>query len=103
MIVKFLPEYPSGGLHIEVSSDTLPDKMLSNLRAKAEKIIAEQSEAGNYHVRAVYDFFNELMKTNQLIPALGEVKRSWKLLKPGDTMRVLDDKGIVKFGMKNGD
>ena len=103
LVVKFLPDYPRGGLHIEVSSDTLPDKMMTNLWAKAEKIISEQSEAGNYHVRAVYDYFNELMKNNQLIPALGEVKWSWKLLKPGDTMRVIDDKGVVKFGMKNAD
>ena len=98
--MKYIEGYPSRPLYFKINSRTLPEKMISNFKKKVEEQLKGLSSEGKYQSRCVYDFFNNILKNNNLLPAMPEIREAKKLLRENEVMQANEKKGIVKFCLK---
>lgn len=103
--VQFTDAYPAEPLHVEVSSDTLPSKLVDKLQTMfREKLAKPESEGGlgtlgKPQVAAFYSYVDEMIHENQLLWATPEVRQVLALSKekPSFTVLVNDTEGTLKI------
>ncbi|CAI2371272.1 unnamed protein product [Moneuplotes crassus] len=98
LVIKFTKEYPNTPLSCQVKTRSLPLRLVEIIKKGADKKLQELAEEGKYQVLRIYDYYNELLEHNNLIPAWKEVQKAKKLLDPEkDSMKLFQKAGKVKY------
>lgn len=100
-MIKFTSEYPNTPLNCQVKTRSLPPRLVDLIKKGADKKLQELAEAGQHQVLRIYEYYNELLEHNNLIPAWKEIQRTRKLLNPSqDSMKLFQKAGKVKYLIK---
>lgn len=101
LIFRFTSEYPNTPLSCQVKTRTLPPKLVDIIKKGADKKLKELADEGKYQVLRTYEYYNEVLEHNNLIPAWREIQQVKKLLDPKkDTMKLFQKAGKIKFVIK---
>jgi hypothetical protein len=81
-----------------VKARSLPPKLVEIIRKGADKKLRELADEGKYQVMKIYEYYNDVMEHNNLIPAWKEIQQARKLLdSEKDSMKLFQKAGKVKY------
>ena len=98
LVFKFTSDYPNTPLNWQIKTRTLPPKLVEIIKKGAEKKTSELWEEGKYQVLKIYEYYNDVLEHNNLIPAWKEIQQVRKLLDPKkDSVKLFPKAGKVKY------
>ena len=87
-----------------MKSTTIPPKLNGLLAKKVEAHVAELSKEGKEHILSGYQFLDNIISNNNLMPCCTEIPQIKQLLnaEKGDTFKALEKAGKIKLTLKEG-
>lgn len=98
LVLKLTSEYPNTPLNCQIKARSLPPRLVEIIKKGADAKLQELADQGKYQIMKVYEYYNDVMENNNLIPAWREIQQTRKLLDPKkDSMKLFQKAGKVKY------
>jgi len=96
--------YPTEACVLELKSTTMPQKLTQLLGKRVLTHIAELAKQGKEQVLSAYQFMDNIMQNNNLIPCWSEFPRIKQVIsaEKGDTLKPFEKPGKIRVTLKEG-
>jgi len=100
LIIKFPGEeivYPKAAAHLEFKAPNLPERLVAMLLKRVEVNAAKLAKEGKDHIVASFEFLNNVLANNNLLPCWSEFAEIKKVLKETDELKTFEKAGKLKI------